>query len=232
MKIIRQAEIDKSFYEFKDTEILPVVYEILDDIRKNGDKSIKKYTEKFDKVKLDDLRIDKLEIANAYKLIDKDTIEAIEYSAKNIKKFAEKQLECFHDFEYEMEPGVFTGQKIIPIERVGVYVPGGRFPLVSTLLMCAIPAQVAGVNEIAVFSPPTYKGSLHPAILIAADKIGIREVYKIGGVQSIGAMAYGSESIKKLIKLSDLEINMSLLPKRPFMVLQVLISLQDRRKYS
>jgi histidinol dehydrogenase len=201
MRIIKDTEIDGKFYEFKDTEILPKVYEILDDIKKKGDEAVKEYTEKFDKVKLAELRINDNEIKEAYKALDKDTIEAIEYSAANIKKFAKKQLECFRDFEYEIEPGVFTGQKIIPIERVGVYVPGGRFPLVSTLLMGALPAQVAGVKEIAVFSPPTHNSSLHPAILVAADKIGIKEIYKVGGVQSIGAMAYGSESIKKVDKI-------------------------------
>jgi histidinol dehydrogenase len=201
MKIIKSTELDDKFFDFKDTEILPVVYEILKDVQENGDRAVRKYSEKYDKVSLDNFLIDRKEIKNAFQKVDKEVIESINHAAENIRKFANKQLENFKDFEIEIENGVFAGQKIIPIERIGAYIPGGRFPLVSTLLMCAIPAQIAGVKEIAIFSPPTYIGSIHPAVLVAADIVGLNEIYRIGGVQAIGAMAYGTNTIKKVDKI-------------------------------
>jgi histidinol dehydrogenase len=201
MKIVKSSELENNFFEFKDTEILPVVYEILKDVQENGDKAVKKYSKKFDKVSLDSFSIEKDEIKDAYKKVSKEVIGSINHAAENIRKFARKQLENFHDFEFEIEKGVLTGQKIIPIERIGAYIPGGRFPLVSTLLMCTIPAQVAGVKEIAVFSPPTFMNSIHPSILVAADIVSLNEIYKVGGVQSVGAMAYGTETIKKVDKI-------------------------------
>jgi histidinol dehydrogenase len=121
--------------------------------------------------------------------------------AENIQKFAEAQLASFKSFESEMVTGVFASQKIEPIERVGIYVPGGKFPLVSTLLMCAIPARVANVSEIQVCSPPSYRGTIHPAILVASDMVEVQEIYKIGGVQAIAAMAYGTKTVQKVDKI-------------------------------
>jgi histidinol dehydrogenase len=201
MKIIKSSELGKDFYLFKSTEILPAVHEVLNEVKAHGDRAVKKYTEKFDKVSLDNFKVSKEEIKTAYSQIDVKLIEAIKKAAENIRIFAGKQLGSFKDFEYEISEGVVTGQKIVPIQRVGVYVPGGRFPLISTVLMCSVPAQVANVDEIAVFSPPTYNGSIHPAILAAADIIGIKEIYKIGGVQAVGAMAYGTETIKPVDKI-------------------------------
>jgi histidinol dehydrogenase len=201
VKIIKSSELGKDFFTFKSAEFLPAVHEVLNEIKTHGDAAVRKYTEKFDKVLLDDFHVTPDEIKSAYNKVEDRLIDAIKKAAENIRIFAEKQLESFRDFEYEINPGVFTGQKIIPIERIGVYVPGGRFPLISTVLMCAVPAQVAKVDKIAVFSPPTYNGSIHPAILAAANIIGIKEIYKIGGVQAIGAMAYGTETIKRVDKI-------------------------------
>jgi len=211
MRIIRGTDLEESFFTYKDAEEIAVVREILRDVRQNGDDAVKRYTLKYDGVALEEMRVSVSEVKDAYHRVDNKVISSIERAAENIKKFAEKQLVQFEDFEFEIVPGVFTGQKVMPIERVGIYVPGGRFPLVSTLLMCAIPAKVARVSDLAVCSPPSYNGSIprggislgsiHPAILVAADIVGVNEIYKIGGVQAIGAMAYGTQTIKRVDKI-------------------------------
>ncbi|HEY9187825.1 MAG TPA: histidinol dehydrogenase [Ignavibacteria bacterium] len=201
MKVINSYELPQEFFSFKDTQYFPIVREILYEVKTKGDIAIKHYTNEFDKVKLDSFVVTEEEIKSSYSEINKELIPSIKKSIENIEKFSVKQLESFKDFEYEISPGVITGQKVIPIERIGVYIPGGRFPLVSTVLMCVVPAKVANVNEIAIFSPPTFNGKIHPAILVACDLVGVKEIYKIGGVQAIGAMAYGTESIKKVDKI-------------------------------
>ena len=225
MKIIKGSALKESFFNYKDTEEIPVINKILKDVRQNGDDAIKRYTLKFDGVRLSKMRVADSEIKDAYKKVDPKIVSALKYAAENIRKFARKQSAQFKDFEIETAPGVFAGQKVIPIERVGIYVPGGKFPLASTLLMCAIPANVASVPEIIVCSPPSYTGSIHPAlaripdgtsilgqsrrgkgwvhpaILIASDIAGVNEIYKVGGVQAIGAMAYGTRTIKRVDKI-------------------------------
>ena len=201
MKIIRYDELTEDFYEYKEIEEIELVWEIISAVRRNGDKAIREYTSKFDDVALGQLKISTSEIKRAYNQLDKERINSLKFAAENIRRFAVKQKEQLTDFGYEIRPGVFAGQRVIPIERVGVYTPGGRYPLPSTVLMCCIPAQVAGVKEIAVCSPPTYNGSIHPAILVAADICGVVEIYRIGGVQSIAAIAYGTDSIKKVDKI-------------------------------
>jgi histidinol dehydrogenase len=145
------------------------------------------------------LRVERLEIENA--TVERRVYEAMEEAAENIRKFSEKQLKRFRDFEFEIAPGIFTGQKVVPIKRVGIYVPAGSHPLVSTLLMCAIPARVAGVKEFVVCSPPTHVNSVHPAILVGARMCEIDEVYGIGGAQAIAALAYGTQTIRKVDKI-------------------------------
>ena len=201
MKIIQSKSIPGHFFEFGKDEKLDAVSPILDDVRQHGDVAVKKYTRQFDKTDLLTLSVLSSEIELAYKEVDAATVKAMQQITENIRKFAEKQRTQITDFEYEIEPGVFTGQRVTPLERVGVYVPGGNFPLISTLLMGAIPATVAGVPEICVVSPPTWHGEIHPAILVAADIAGITEIYKIGGVQAIAALAYGTESIKRVDKI-------------------------------
>jgi histidinol dehydrogenase len=201
LKVLKYNEIEEDFFEYKEIEEVSIVREIINDVRKNGDKALKKYTRQFDNVELDQIQISGAEIKSAYKKSTKEEIEAIEKASENIKNFSQKQKEQFKNLEFEIKKGVFTGQTIKPINRVGIYVPGGNFPLVSTLLMCAIPAQVAGVSEIAVSSPPRFEGSIHPLILSVAHILKIQEIYKLGGSQAIAALAYGTETIKKVDKI-------------------------------
>ncbi|NOZ60714.1 MAG: histidinol dehydrogenase [Calditrichaeota bacterium] len=177
------------------------VKEVIADIRANGDDAVKKWTKKFDGVELENLRLKNRDILSAVKNIQPDESSALRAAAENIRLFAEKQVAQFSDFEFEIRPGVFTGQRVEPIRRVGVYCPGGSYPLPSTVLMGAIPARVAGVEEVVLCSPPTHGGSIHPAILAAAVICDIEEIYQIGGVQAIAAMAYGTESLKPVDKI-------------------------------
>lgn len=201
MKVIKYNEITEDFFKYKEIEEATNVRKIINDVRKNGDRALKKYTKQFDKTEIDQIQISGIEIENAYKKASKEELTAIEKAALNIKQFALRQKEQFKNFEFEIKKGVFTGQTINPINRVGIYVPGGNFPLVSTLLMCAIPAQVAGVSEIAVTSPPTCEGSIHPLILSVAYLLKITEIYKLGGAQAIAALAYGTETIRCVDKI-------------------------------
>ena len=201
MKVIKYNEIDKDFFKYQEIKELKSVRKIISDVKTSGDKALKKYTKEFDNVELNQIKISGVEIENAYKKATKEEISAIEKAAQHIKEFAYKQKEQFKNFEFEIKRGTFTGQTIKPIKRVGIYVPGGNFPLVSTLLMCAIPAQVAGVSEIAVSSPPTYQGNIHPLILSIAYILKISEIYKVGGAQAIAALAYGTETVKNVDKI-------------------------------
>lgn len=171
------------------------VEQIIKDIKQNKDEAVRKYTEVFDKIKLDKFQVDKKEIKKAYKKVNRETIKIIQRAAKNIEKFAKRQLKNFKDFEYTKD-GITLGQKIIPIEKVGVYVPGGNYPLPSTALMCIVPAKVAKVKEIIVCSP-----KIKSATIVAADLAGANSIFKIGGVQAIAAMAYGTETIPKVDKI-------------------------------
>jgi len=201
MRIIKAADLEESFFEYEEMEEIAVVKEILGDVKTNGDDAVRGYTLQFDEVALRELRVETNERREAYLHCSKEIISCIKQAGMSIEKFARKQLKPFKDFEIEITPGVFCGQRVIPIERVGVYVPAGRFPLVSSLLMCVIPAKIAGVEEIAVCSPPSYNKSVHPMILAAAEMVGVDEIYRIGGAQAIAAMAYGTKTIKKVNKI-------------------------------
>lgn len=201
MKVIKYNQIDEDFFKYQEIEEIKSVRKIINDVKKNGDKALKKYTSQFDNVELKQIKISYTEIENAYKKATKEEIEAIEKASENIKEFSKKQKEQFNNFDFEIKKGVFTGQTIKPINRVGIYVPAGSFPLVSTLLMCVVPAQVAGVSEIAVASPPRFESSIHPLILSAAHILKIKEIYKIGGSQAIAALAYGTETVKSVDKI-------------------------------
>ena len=201
MKVMKYTDVNDDFYKYQEIEELESVRKIINDVTREGDSAIKNYTLKFDGAELADFSVTKNDVKKAYDSIDSKMISSLELAAENIKSFAEKQKEQFVDFEYEIKPGVYTGQRVVPIRRVAVYTPGGNFPLPSTVLMGAIPAQVAGTKEIVLTSPPTHNNSIHPAILVAADICGITEIYKIGGVQAIAALAYGTESIKRVDKI-------------------------------
>ena len=178
-------------------EIKQKVKAILDDVRRNGDRALLKYTKTFDSLTPKSLEITPGEIKKHAKKANKDVVGALKISAKRIKAFHEMQKEGSWSFS---EKGNLLGQVIRPLERVGVYVPGGKASYPSTVLMNVIPAQVAGVKEIAL-CVPTPKGEINPYVMAAIDLLGLREVYRIGGAQAIGAMAYGTDAIKKVDKI-------------------------------
>ncbi len=181
------------------TVLFDTVETVLDDIRDNGDKAVLEYELKFDKVSLSSLKVSKEEIEKAEKLIPEDLKQAICLAKKNIETFHISQQ--FKGKEIETTPGVVCWQKALPIEKVGLYIPGGTAPLFSTVLMLAIPAKIAGCSTIALCSPPGKDGNIHPAILYAALHAGVTDIFKIGGIQAIGAMAYGTESVPKVYKI-------------------------------
>ena len=201
VKIYEFPRLPPRFYDYQESPATNAVKRMIKDVRQNGDRALKKYTLRFDRIRLSGIRIPKHEIERAAKQCPSRLRLALKAAGQNIRRFAREQIKAYRDFEYQVRPGIFTGQKVVPIERVGVYVPAGRYPLVSTLLMCCVPAQVAGVREIAVCSPPSAKGSIHPQILAAAELIGIREIYRVGGVQAVAAMAFGTETIEKVDKI-------------------------------
>jgi len=178
-------------------EIEQRVRAILDDVRKHGDRAVWKYTRKFDSLKTDQLMISLKEIERHAVKAEKKVIKALELSAKRIRAFHEKQKEkSWASFE----DGALLGQVIRPLERAGIYIPGGKASYPSTVLMNVIPAQVAGVKETAL-CVPTPKGEINPVVMAAIKLLGVQEVYRIGGAQAVGAMAYGTETIKKVDKI-------------------------------
>lgn len=201
MKIVHWKDLDDSFFRYQEIEEIDSVRQIIQAVRDQGDEAIKKYTAQFDGVELDQFAVAEAEIKNAYQQMTKEGLAAIKSAAENIERFAIKQKESLTDFEFEIQSGVFAGQKVIPIERVGVYAPGGGYPLPSTVLMCAIPARVAGVDEIVLCSPPRYNGTIHSAVLVASDVCQVDKIYKIGGVQAIAAMAFGTKTIQRVDKI-------------------------------
>lgn len=172
---------------------------VLEDIRSNGDKAVLSYEEKFDKVKLSSLEVSENEFNEAEKLIDEDLKKAINTALKNIHTFHSSQK--FTGEKITTTEGVRCWQKSVAIEKVGLYIPGGTAPLFSTVLMLAAPAKIAGCKEIVLCSPPNKEGKINPAILYAAKAAGVSRIFKAGGVQAIGAMAYGTESIPKVYKI-------------------------------
>ena len=181
------------------TQLTETVLAVLNDIRRDGDDAIRRYEEKFDHVVLDQLLVSEDEMQEAEQLVSADLKEALILAHRNIAKFHEAQR--FEAIEVETAPGVRCWQKSMPIEKVGLYIPGGTAPLFSTVLMLATPAKIAGCKDIVLCSPPNREGKLHPAILVAARIAGVSRIYKIGGVQAIGAMAYGTESVPKVYKI-------------------------------
>lgn len=201
MKVIRLADVDDRFFSYQQADCSREVREILQRVLNEGDRALRHFTLRFDEVEVDRLPVEDSEISAAFESVDKPLQQVLKQVADNLAGFAEKQKKQYQDFEYQSQPGVWLGQRIIPIRRIGVYVPGGRHPLISSLLMAVVPARVAGVKEVAICSPPTHNGSIHPAILVAASMVGVKEIYKVGGVQAIGALAYGTVSIRKVDKI-------------------------------
>ena len=184
---------------FDSSNLYETVRQILEDVRVNGDEAIQKYTRKFDGIELDVIEVTKAEIETAEKKVSSLLKQAIEMAKRNIWKFhSEQQPELK---EIQTSPGVYCWQKAIAIEKVGLYIPGGTAPLFSTVLMLAIPAQIAECKEIILCSPPDNEGNIHPAVLYAAKVAGVHRIFKIGGTQAIAAMAYGTETVPKMYKI-------------------------------
>ena len=173
---------------------------ILEDVEKRGDEAVFEYTKKFDGIELtkETIRISEAEIKEAYDRIDPKVLEVIKKAAVNIKSFHEKQK---RNSWFDYGDGIIIGQRIIPIETVGVYVPGGSAPLSSSVLMNTLPAVVAGVKRLIMLTPPGKDGRINECVLVAADVAGVKEIYKCGGAQAIAAMAYGTDSIPKVDKI-------------------------------
>ena len=175
------------------------VSNILGDIKANGDEAVRKYEEMFDHVRLDSLAVSEEDIEEAWNSVTAELRQAIELAHANISSFHEAQH--FNGVKVETAPGVTCWQKSVPIEKVGLYIPGGTAPLFSTVLMLATPARIAGCREIVLCTPPDRNGNINPAILVAARVAGVSKIFKTGGVQAIGAMAYGTESVPKVYKI-------------------------------
>lgn len=184
------------------TQYEKTVAEIIENIKENGDKALFEYTLKFDKFALtpDNIKVTRQEIDEAYKCVDAEYIEVMKRARDNIFAYHEKQLRT--SWFVTKEDGSILGQKITPIEKAGTYVPGGKAAYPSSVLMNIIPAKVAGVNKIVMVTPPNAEGKINPGTLVAADIAGVDEIYKIGGAQAIAALAFGTESVPKVDKIS------------------------------
>ena len=176
-----------------------IVAEILADVKANGDKALYAYCEKFDKVKLDALRVSEQEIEEAFSAVSAEFLDILREAADNIRRFHEKQRR--NSFILNEQEGVVMGQKVTPVDRAGLYVPGGTAAYPSTVLMDAIPAKIAGVPEVVMVTPPGKDGKI-PAVILAAARIaGVDHIFKLGGAQAIAALAFGTESVPKVDKI-------------------------------
>lgn len=184
---------------FEVSDLFGKVQSILNEIKMNGDEALQKFTLQFDGVKLDSFLVTEEELNEAEQLIDEELKSAINLASTNIQAFHSAQI--IQTKKIETTPGVICWQKSVAIEKVGLYIPGGSAPLFSTVLMLVIPAQIAGCKKIVLCSPPNKEGKIHPAILYAAKFSGVTQIYKLGGVQAIGAMAYGTETVQKIYKI-------------------------------
>ena len=205
MKIVRYPRQGEEWREIISRPQLDVsklnatVSGVLDDVRANGDEAVKKYEKMFDHVELESLAVTENEMNEAETLVDEELRKALVMAHQNIARFHESQR--FEGSKVQTQPGVVCWQKSVPIEKVGLYIPGGTAPLFSTVLMLATPAKIAGCREIVLCTPPNREGKVNPAILVAARIAGVSRIFKAGGVQAIGAMAYGTESIPRVYKI-------------------------------
>lgn len=202
IKIMKYGEVPNSEIFARSVpkiDVAGTVAEIIKNVRENGDKALFEYCEKFDKAQLSSLAVTKEEIDEALSLVEPEFLEILEKAAKNIRKFHSRQVH--NSFIINDEDGIVIGQKIIPVDRAGLYVPGGTAAYPSTVLMDAIPAKIAGCREVVMVTPPTKDGKVNPVILAAAYVAGIDRIFKIGGAQAIAALAYGTQSIPKVDKI-------------------------------
>lgn len=202
IKIMKYGEVPNSEIFSRSvpkTDVAGTVAEIIKNVRENGDKALFEYCEKFDKAQLSSLAVTKEEIDEALSLVEPEFLEILEKAAKNIRKFHSRQVR--NSFIINDEDGIVIGQKIIPVDRAGLYVPGGTAAYPSTVLMDAIPAKIAGCREVVMVTPPTKDGKVNPVILAAAHVADIDRIFKVGGAQAIAALAYGTQSIPKVDKI-------------------------------
>ena len=202
IKILKYGEVENKdiFARVMPTvNVECIVTEIIANVREKGDEALLGYTERFDGAALTALAVTEDEIEEAVNAVEPKFLEILEKAAKNIRKFHEKQVR--NSFIINDEDGIVTGQKIIPVDRAGLYVPGGTAAYPSTVLMDSIPAKVAGVKEVVMVTPPQKNGKVNPVILAAAKIAGIDKIFKVGGAQAIAALAYGTESVPKVDKI-------------------------------
>ncbi len=202
IKILKYGEVanaDIFARVVPEMDVEAIVADIIENVRINGDKALFEYCEKFDKAKLSALEVTKEEIEEAVKTVEPKFLEVLALAAKNIRKFHEKQVR--NGFIINDENGIVTGQKVIPVDRAGLYVPGGTAAYPSTVLMDSIPAKIAGVKEVVIVTPPNSEGKINPVILAAASIAGVDRIFKVGGAQAVAALAYGTESVPKVDKI-------------------------------
>ncbi len=202
IKIYKYGEVPNSEIFARDniaSNVEGIVTDIIANVRKNGDKALFEYSKKFDKVDLASLEVTSEEIDEAFQLADKDFIEVVKEAAENIREFHKRQVK--NSFIISEKDGIVTGQKVTPIERVGLYVPGGTAAYPSTVLMDSIPAKIAGCSQIVMVTPPSKDGKVNPNILTAAKIAGVDRIFKVGGAQAVAALAYGTESVPEVDKI-------------------------------
>lgn len=195
MKFIKYNELNENFYEYKEFSGTESVSSIIDDVKNNGDKSVIDYSKKFGDGDIQSIELTKEEIDKAILEVPKEVIDSLKIAIENVKNFAKKQLECLSPLKTDI-CGSELGHNIIPLEKVGAYVPGGNYPLPSSAIMNTVPAKVAGVKEVFVCSP-----KIKPVTIAACVLSGVDRIFKIGGVQAVAAMAYGTETIPKVDKI-------------------------------
>ena len=204
IKILKYGEVKNAelFARVEPTvRVEDVVTDIIRNVRERGDAALYEYAEKFDRAKLTSLAVTEQEMDEAVAAVDPKFIEILEKAAKNIRKFHEKQVRNSFIINDDETPGVVMGQKVIPVDRAGLYVPGGTAAYPSTVLMDAIPAKIAGVREVVMVTPPNAQGKVNPVILAAARVAGIDRIFKMGGAQAVAALAYGTESVPRVDKI-------------------------------
>ncbi len=202
IKILKYGEVENKDIFARtttDVDVSGIVSDIIANVRENGDTALYMYCEKFDKAKLTSLEVTQEEIDEAFKSVSPKFIEILEKAAANIRKFHEKQVR--NSFIINDEDGIVMGQKVTPVDKAGLYVPGGTAAYPSTVLMDSIPAKIAGVEEVVITTPPGSDGKINPVILAAAKIAGVDKIFKVGGAQAIAALAYGTESIPKVDKI-------------------------------
>ncbi|MBQ1183015.1 MAG: histidinol dehydrogenase [Clostridia bacterium] len=202
IKILKYGEVSNSEIFARGTaatDVSGIVSEIIENVKSNGDKALFEYCEKYDKAKLSSLEVTEEEIDEAFNSVEPKFLEIIRKAAENIRNFHTKQVR--NSFIISEQDGIVTGQKVTPIEKVGLYVPGGTAAYPSTVLMDSIPAKIAGCKEICITTPPSADGKINPVILAAAKIAGVDRIFKVGGAQAIAALSYGTETVPKVDKI-------------------------------